>query len=678
MASAATIARVRRSLAPLLVRRGPDVLRRARRAGDHRFRRSVLRRGRARDGRVGRLADPGLQLRAALPEADPLLLARPRRPSRWPAPGPGAARLWSALAGVGLVFVTAGLARRWYDDDTALVAGAIVATSFGYVALARMALPDLPLALFITVTIGAALVAVGDRVPRPAPLAARCAALAAALGFLTKGPLAVVHPGLVVAPIVAIERRASRLRRADLVAAAVALRRRRGAVVPRHVVAARHRLPERASSSATTSSASPPTASTSRGRGGTTGRSWSAAWCRGRRSCCSALGALGRMATGRGAAGSLETRLAIWIVLPLVLLTISVGKQPRYVLPLMPPLALLLAHGIVERTRARRGLDGGLYRQPPDRLLQGTALARRARPGAGRRAGVAGAAALRRRAAVADLRPPRSSPWPAASRCVATALSRRWRDAPWVLAWATAVAMPALIDRHPRRRAGRDGAARWRARSRRRGGPASRSACRGVFVRNLVFYTGVRQIDLIDDAQLDAFLRQDGRALVVVPADVLERVEAAGAPPAARLARVPLLQRGRPAPALGAVARPGARRAARPAGGDAPLSAAQHRGRLAGSPTAQSALGSEPIDADHRSTDADPSPDHQITAIREIPLSPSSRPARSAAVVSHILPGLRMPCGSKACLTRAISAISAAPAAGRGRRPWRSRCRARR
>ena len=51
-------------------------------------------------------------------------------------PGPGAARLWSALAGVGLVFVTAGLARRWYDDDTALMAGAIVATGFGYVALA--------------------------------------------------------------------------------------------------------------------------------------------------------------------------------------------------------------------------------------------------------------------------------------------------------------------------------------------------------------------------------------------------------------------------------------------------------------------------------------------------------------------------------------------------------------
>jgi hypothetical protein len=57
-----------------------------------------------------------------------------------------------------------------------------------------------------------------------------------------------------------------------------------------------------------------------------------------------------------------------------------------------------------------------------------------------------------------------------------------------------------------------------------------------VFVRNLVFYTGQRQIDLIDDTQLDAFLRQDARALVVVPAEILDRVEASGTPRATRLA----------------------------------------------------------------------------------------------------------------------------------------------
>ena len=114
------------------------------------------------------------------------------------------------------------------------------------------------------------------------------------------------------------------------------------------------------------------------------------------------LGAVGRMATGRGGAGSLETRLALWIVVPLLLLSVSVGKQPRYVLPLLPPLALLVAHGIMERTRARRGLDGGLYRQPPDRAVQVGSLVAGLILAVAGALGVAGAAALRRRAAVAD------------------------------------------------------------------------------------------------------------------------------------------------------------------------------------------------------------------------------------------------------------------------------------
>jgi hypothetical protein len=62
-----------------------------------------------------------------------------------------------------------------------------------------------------------------------------------------------------------------------------------------------------------------------------------------------------------------------------------------------------------------------------------------------------------------------------------------------------------------------------------------------VFVRNLVFYTGIKQTDLIDDEQLSMFLRQEGRALLVVPADILARVEAAGAPPARRLAEFPYM-----------------------------------------------------------------------------------------------------------------------------------------
>ncbi|MGD9902264.1 MAG: ArnT family glycosyltransferase [Vicinamibacterales bacterium] len=445
--------------------------------------------------------------------------------------GPGAARLWAALSGLALVFVTAGLARRWYDDDTALVAGAIVATSFGYVALGRMALPDLPLALCITATIAAALIAVGDRVPRPRRWLLG-AAVAAALGFLTKGPLAVVIPALVVAPIVAIERRASRLRPADVAVAVAAF----------VVIAApwytamwwRHGteylsgffIGDNLERFATDRFNEP--------------RPW---WYYGpvivgglvpwAPFLLLGAGAARQVVTGRGGTGSLETRLALWVGAPLVLLSLSVGKQPRYVLPLLPPLALLLAHGIVERTRARRGLDGGLYRQAPDRLLQAAAL------GSGAILAAVGGLVWRAQPLFVGV-----PAWQTAVAAMAagggglavvlTAWSSRWRAVPWVLAAATAVAMPAVMI--GTLGGGSDESVRQVARAvlaaRRGDEPVGVSR---AFVRNLVFYTGVRQLDLIDDTQLDAFLRQDGRALVVVPADVLARVEAAGTPPPARL-----------------------------------------------------------------------------------------------------------------------------------------------
>ena len=57
----------------------------------------------------------------------------------------------------------------------------------------------------------------------------------------------------------------------------------------------------------------------------------------------------------------------MWALLPLVFYSLSVGKQPRYVLPVLPPLALLLASSIVERTQEWRGFDG--VRSMPRRAL---------------------------------------------------------------------------------------------------------------------------------------------------------------------------------------------------------------------------------------------------------------------------------------------------------------------
>jgi 4-amino-4-deoxy-L-arabinose transferase-like glycosyltransferase len=447
-------------------------------------------------------------------------------------PGEASARLWAAVSGIALVFVTAATARRWYDDDIALLAGAIVATSFGYVALGRMALPDLPLALFVTATIGAALVAVGDRVPRPRQWLF-AAAVAAALGFLTKGPLAVVLPAVVIGPIVVIERRQSRVGFGDILAAA-------GVFV---MVAApwylamwwRHGTPYLESFFVGDNFERFATDRFNEPRpwwyygpvivGGVA--PWSPFLLLG-------AGAFLRLLTGRGGPGSLETRLVIWVLAPLAILTLSVGKQPRYVLPLLPPLALLLAHGIMNRVRSRRGLDGGLYQSRPDRGLQWASIA------GGAILMLAGGLLWRARPLFVELPPLHSAVAAvvitvAGLAVVVTAVSRAWRDAPWVLAIGSSLALPALVI------GGLAGgpedavhkAAQAVKAARRADEPVGVSR---VFVRNLVFYTGLKQTDLINDEQLTAFLGQAGRALIVVPVADLDRVEAAGAHKGQRLA----------------------------------------------------------------------------------------------------------------------------------------------
>jgi 4-amino-4-deoxy-L-arabinose transferase-like glycosyltransferase len=116
------------------------------------------------------------------------------------------ARFWAAMAGIGLVLVTAAAGRRWYDETTGLLAGAIVATNFGYFSIGRMALPDLPLTFCITLAIYAALVSTleQERSPRTFVI---LAALGLGAGFLMKGPVGLIIPLLVIVPVLLIERR---------------------------------------------------------------------------------------------------------------------------------------------------------------------------------------------------------------------------------------------------------------------------------------------------------------------------------------------------------------------------------------------------------------------------------------------------------------------------------------
>ena len=268
--------------------------------------------------------------------------------------GEWGARLWSALSGVGLVFATYAAGRRiTRHDDVGWLAGAIVATSFGYMALARMALPDLPLALFITVTIAAALDG------RWA-----VAGVAAGLGFMVKGPLALVLPAIVFVPVWWRERTTLSVRGRDLAVAAALF--------------AAVGLPWYLAMSATHG-----TAYLESFFVGDNLERFATARFNEPRSpfffvpvllggllpwtpflLVSAWRPLREMAARRIVMTAAEWRLFLWAAMPFLFFSISIGKQPRYILPVLPPVAILLARAMLHRLdaawrgerRARRDL----------------------------------------------------------------------------------------------------------------------------------------------------------------------------------------------------------------------------------------------------------------------------------------------------------------------------------
>jgi len=450
-------------------------------------------------------------------------------------PGEAPARLWAALAGLGLVLVTAACARRWFDEGIALLAGAITATSFGYFALARMALPDLPLTFFITLAIWAGWVATLEQ-ERQHTRWVLLSAAAMALAFLTKGPVGVLIPVLVVAPVVLMERRSLNLGGRDvllglLIFAVVAL--------PWYVVMwMRHGTPylegfflgDNLERFATDRFNDP--------------RPWwfylpvllggllpwaplTLVW----------LGPFWRFLTRRQDIGTLDLRLLLWALLPLLFYSLSVGKQPRYILPVLPPLAILLAASLLERTRDWRSLDGArvFVRRSPTVALGGVlaggllvalaALLWRAAPllinvhevytvAAALTAGLAGVAVI------------------------AVGLSSRWRRTPAALTLAAAVTFPAL--QYGALSASGEGTveqvARVVAAARTGQEPVGTHQ---VFVRNLVFYARVPTVDLVTDEQFAAFLGQQTRVIAVATADAVARVERASGHPVTRLAEFP-------------------------------------------------------------------------------------------------------------------------------------------
>ncbi|HJO17671.1 MAG TPA: glycosyltransferase family 39 protein [Vicinamibacterales bacterium] len=123
-----------------------------------------------------------------------------------------AARFPSAFAGLLLVLLTFTIGRRWYNTSTGFLAGSIVATTFGTSAIAWQALPDLPVTVLIVFATWSLLRALScnpidagngqavnsDSHRRTWLLAA---AASAALACLAKGPIGIVLPLMVALPL---------------------------------------------------------------------------------------------------------------------------------------------------------------------------------------------------------------------------------------------------------------------------------------------------------------------------------------------------------------------------------------------------------------------------------------------------------------------------------------------
>jgi 4-amino-4-deoxy-L-arabinose transferase-like glycosyltransferase len=431
------------------------------------------------------------------------------------------ARLWAALAGLGLVLVTAAAGRRWYDESTGLLAGAIVATNFGYFTIARMALPDLPLTFFITLAIWAALVSTleSERSPR---LFVLLAALGLGLGFLMKGPVGVIIPLIVIVPVLALERRSIALTPSDLVLGfgvfvAVALPWYAAMWITHgNAYLQSFFVGDNFERFATDRFNDP--------------RPWwfylpvvaggllpwtplALTW----------LGPITAFLRRRREVHTIDLRLMMWAALPLIFYTLSVGKQPRYVLPVLPPLALLLASSIVERTQQWRGLDG--TRSHPRRalgvvvgaLLSGAFLC------------ALGVFLFRAQPLLINVQPIYTTVAAVTigvlgALVMLTALSKQWRAAPAVLAIAAAITLPTI--QYGALSSGGDDTVQQMARlvtQHRQDGDAVGTY--GIFVRNLVFYSGVKTTDIIDDEQASNFLKRSERVLMVATAETVDRLE---------------------------------------------------------------------------------------------------------------------------------------------------------
>ena len=120
-----------------------------------------------------------------------------------------AARFFPALFAAAGLALTYAFARRIYDERTAFWSTIILGTGVLYAVLAKLILTDMSLFLFFGGTLAAFFIGYREQRRKYFYIAYACAGLA----VLTKGPIGLLLPGLIILVFLALERDLSALRR---------------------------------------------------------------------------------------------------------------------------------------------------------------------------------------------------------------------------------------------------------------------------------------------------------------------------------------------------------------------------------------------------------------------------------------------------------------------------------
>jgi 4-amino-4-deoxy-L-arabinose transferase-like glycosyltransferase len=213
-----------------------------------------------------------------------------------------------------------------------------------------------------------------------------------------------------------------------------------------------------------------------------------------------------------------EWHLFIWAMAPFAFYSFSIGKQPRYVLPMLPPLAILLAASIERRLQRAEAGDAGSRRS----LAWCTTVA---------------AVVLLVFGALLQRGKPLLFAMDPTTGLIATVviiaaglglLVLAWSPRPgWIPIGVAAASAAALLGVHYSiySAEGIEPVQKMAASFERHWPGAQAAGTYRVFVRNLVFYTGVKQTDLNSRDELGEFLSRPERVLAVATEEDLAMLD---------------------------------------------------------------------------------------------------------------------------------------------------------